>query len=97
MSIEEKVIAIVSEQLGVAKEEIKQESKFVDDLKADSLDVPSRIFPKRRASNRVAVAVAARVRDEWVASRLPRSGTCHLSCERTRAAASPRAAQRAHG
>ncbi len=39
MSIEEKVIAIVSEQLGVAKEEIKTESKFVDDLKADSLDV----------------------------------------------------------
>ena len=39
MSVEEKVIAIVSEQLGVAKEEIKIESKFVDDLKADSLDV----------------------------------------------------------
>ena len=39
MSVEEKVIAIVSEQLGVAKEEIKTESKFVDDLKADSLDV----------------------------------------------------------
>ena len=39
VSIEEKVIGIVSEQLGVAKEEIKIESKFVDDLKADSLDV----------------------------------------------------------
>ncbi len=39
MSIEEKVIGIVSEQLGVAKQEIKLESKFVDDLKADSLDV----------------------------------------------------------
>ncbi|MBC7819865.1 MAG: acyl carrier protein [Planctomycetaceae bacterium] len=39
MSVEEKVISIVSEQLGVAKEEIKLESKFVDDLKADSLDV----------------------------------------------------------
>lgn len=39
MSVEEKVIAIVCEQLGVAKEEIKLESKFVDDLKADSLDV----------------------------------------------------------
>lgn len=37
--IEEKVIGIVSEQLGVAKDEIKSESKFVDDLKADSLDV----------------------------------------------------------
>ncbi len=39
VSIEEKVTAIVSEQLGVAKEEVKKESKFVDDLKADSLDV----------------------------------------------------------
>ena len=39
MSVEEKVIAIVIEQLGVAKEEVKLESKFVDDLKADSLDV----------------------------------------------------------
>jgi acyl carrier protein len=39
VSVEEKVISIVSEQLGVAKEEIKLESKFVDDLKADSLDV----------------------------------------------------------
>lgn len=39
MSVEEKVIAIVCEQLGVAKEEVKTDSKFVDDLKADSLDV----------------------------------------------------------
>ena len=39
MSTEEKVIGIVSEQLGVPKEEITRESKFVDDLKADSLDV----------------------------------------------------------
>ena len=37
--MEEKVIEIVSEQLGVPKEEISRESSFVDDLKADSLDV----------------------------------------------------------
>jgi acyl carrier protein len=37
--VEEKVIGIVSEQLNVPKEDIKLESKFVDDLKADSLDV----------------------------------------------------------
>jgi acyl carrier protein len=37
--VEEKVIGIVSEQLNVPKEDIKTESKFVDDLKADSLDV----------------------------------------------------------
>ena len=30
---------IVSEQLNVPKDDIKSESKFVDDLKADSLDV----------------------------------------------------------
>lgn len=38
-SVEEKVIGIVSEQLNVPKDDIRLESKFVDDLKADSLDV----------------------------------------------------------
>lgn len=38
-SLEEKVIAIVSEQLSVPVEEIKLESNFIDDLKADSLDI----------------------------------------------------------
>ncbi len=38
-NIEEKVIAIVSEQLGVPIEEVSRSSSFVDDLKADSLDV----------------------------------------------------------
>ena len=39
MSIEEKVIGIVSDQLDVPKEEISRTSSFVDDLKADSLDI----------------------------------------------------------
>ena len=39
MSVEEKILTIVSEQLDVPKEEITRESNFVDDLKADSLDV----------------------------------------------------------
>ena len=39
MSVEEKVIGIVSEQLGVPKDDVASESSFVDDLKADSLDV----------------------------------------------------------
>lgn len=39
MSVEDKVMGIVSEQLGVPKEEVNRESSFVDDLKADSLDV----------------------------------------------------------
>ena len=39
VSTEEKVIEIVSEQLGVPSEEVAVGSSFVDDLKADSLDV----------------------------------------------------------
>ena len=36
--IEEKVIAIVAEQMGVDKGEISRETNFVNDLIADSLD-----------------------------------------------------------
>lgn len=39
MAIEDRVIDIVSEQLSVPREEVTRESSFVDDLKADSLDV----------------------------------------------------------
>jgi acyl carrier protein len=39
VAIEEQVFEIVSEQLSVPREEITRESSFVDDLKADSLDV----------------------------------------------------------
>lgn len=39
MSVEERVIGIVSEQLQTPKEEITREKSFIDDLKADSLDV----------------------------------------------------------
>ncbi len=37
-SVEEKVIDIVAEQLGVEKDKITRESNFVNDLGADSLD-----------------------------------------------------------
>ena len=37
--MEEKVIAIVSEQLSVSEDEITKESNFIDDLQADSLDL----------------------------------------------------------
>ena len=36
--IEQRVTKIVAEQLGVAEADIKNESSFVDDLGADSLD-----------------------------------------------------------
>ncbi|QDT31717.1 MULTISPECIES: acyl carrier protein [Thalassoglobus] len=37
--MDEKVIAIVSEQLSVSEDEITKESNFIDDLQADSLDL----------------------------------------------------------
>jgi acyl carrier protein len=39
MSIEQRVKAIIVEQLGVNESEVKPEAKFVDDLGADSLDL----------------------------------------------------------
>jgi acyl carrier protein len=39
MAILDEVKEVVAEQLGVNIEEIKEDSKFVDDLGADSLDV----------------------------------------------------------
>ena len=37
-NIEDRVMKIVAEQLGVKEEEVKAEASFVDDLGADSLD-----------------------------------------------------------
>ncbi|MEI7591247.1 MAG: acyl carrier protein [Deltaproteobacteria bacterium] len=39
MSLSEKVIAIIVDQLGVKKEECVPEAVFIDDLGADSLDL----------------------------------------------------------
>ncbi len=38
MAVDEKVKAIIAEQLGVKPEEVTMEASFVDDLGADSLD-----------------------------------------------------------
>jgi acyl carrier protein len=38
-NLDEKVISIVSEQLNLAKDEITLNSNYLDDLKADSLDL----------------------------------------------------------
>lgn len=38
MAVSEKVKSIIAEQLGVKKEEVTEEAKFIDDLGADSLD-----------------------------------------------------------
>ncbi|MEE9913664.1 MAG: acyl carrier protein [Deltaproteobacteria bacterium] len=39
MSLEEKVIKLVMEQLDVTQEQCKLEASFIDDLGADSLDL----------------------------------------------------------
>lgn len=39
MSLEERVIQLVSEQLDVSPEQCKLEAAFIDDLGADSLDL----------------------------------------------------------
>ena len=36
--VQSKVIAIIVEQLGIEEAEVKEESNFIDDLGADSLD-----------------------------------------------------------
>jgi acyl carrier protein len=38
VSVEERVIEIVSEQMGVSKDQVTRETSFVNDLGADSLD-----------------------------------------------------------
>ena len=38
MSIDARVRSIIADQLGLTEEEIKPESKFIEDLGADSLD-----------------------------------------------------------
>ncbi len=38
MSIQEKVCAIVVEQLGVSEDQVNPSAKFIEDLGADSLD-----------------------------------------------------------
>ena len=38
MSVEERIKAIIAEQLGVKLEEVTAEASFIDDLGADSLD-----------------------------------------------------------
>ena len=37
-AIEEKVVEIISEQMGVDKSEVTRETSFINDLNADSLD-----------------------------------------------------------
>lgn len=44
MSVEQEVIDIVVEQLGVNKEDVNESKSFVEDLNADSLDLTELIM-----------------------------------------------------
>ena len=44
MSLEDDVMAIVVEQLGVSPEDVKENSSFIEDLNADSLDLTELIM-----------------------------------------------------
>ena len=43
-SVEERVKEIISEQLGLEKEDIQLDASFIDDLGADSLDIVEMIM-----------------------------------------------------
>lgn len=44
MNIEEKVISVIADQLGIEKDKVKPESSFTNDLKADSMDTVEMIM-----------------------------------------------------
>ncbi len=49
MALEERVVSIIIEQLGVSKDEIQQEASFIDDLGADSLDIVELVMAMEEA------------------------------------------------
>jgi acyl carrier protein len=51
MSVEEKVKAIICEQLSVSQEDVVPQASFVDDLGADSLDLVEMIMAMEEAFN----------------------------------------------
>jgi acyl carrier protein len=51
MNIEEKVRAIICEQLSVPEEDVVTKASFVDDLGADSLDLVEMIMAMEEAFN----------------------------------------------
>ena len=49
-SVEERVKNIIVTQLGVKAEDVKNESKFIDDLGADSLDTVELVMARLKRS-----------------------------------------------
>ncbi|MCX6995261.1 MAG: acyl carrier protein [Chlamydiae bacterium] len=63
MSIEQEVIDIVVEQLGVDKAEVSTQKSFIEDLNADSLDLTELIMTfEERFGLEIAEAEAAKLR-----------------------------------
>lgn len=50
-TIEDRVRSIISDQLGVAEEDVKHDSKFIEDLGADSLDIVELIMAMEEEFN----------------------------------------------
>ncbi len=51
MSVEERVKGIISEVLGIDASEITRESRFIEDLGAESLDIVEMIAPMEEGFN----------------------------------------------
>ncbi|MBI5586462.1 MAG: acyl carrier protein [Deltaproteobacteria bacterium] len=51
MTVEERVKAIICEQLSVSQEDVVSQASFVDDLGADSLDLVEMIMAMEEAFN----------------------------------------------
>ena len=49
MALEERVVEIIVEQLGVSREEVVAEASFTDDLGADSLDIVELVMAMEEA------------------------------------------------
>lgn len=63
MSIEQEVIDIVVEQLGVDKAEVASQKSFIEDLNADSLDLTELIMTfEERFGLEIAEAEAAKLK-----------------------------------
>ena len=65
MSVEEQVKKIIMEQLGVTAEEVKPEASFVEDLGADSLDLPFALTSPTPKRSRRSSKNASRIRSSW--------------------------------
>lgn len=71
MSVEERVKGIISEVLGIDESEITGESRFIEDLGAESLDIVEMIAPMEEGFNiEISDEEAEKKRRSWSSNRL---------------------------